>query len=80
MLNENEKKREKEQTWCCWVLDREEIERAVKEICGSSEEINEGEVQQIVEDFKDAISIAFEDWEESLKEIVQNVKRCQNEM
>lgn len=81
LLNsKSEVKKEIKKEWCCWTLDREEIERVVIEICGNVKAVNEDEIEQIVEDFKDAISIAFEEWEEALKEIVQNVKGCQNEV
>lgn len=64
-----------EDEWCCWMLSRKEILRAAEEVLGENyagRGMTEDEIHQIVEDFKDKLSIMAEEWEEALKEAVKN--------
>ncbi len=76
MTDRKEEKTKEYRTWCCWNLDEEEIYHVLGDIINSKNPVgllSEDEIQEIVEDFKDRLSIAFEEWEENLKEVVENI-------
>ncbi len=60
----------KENEWCCWVLSQSEIAKSAER---NNVELTDDDVDIIVEEFKDAISLAFEDWEDILDGIVDRV-------
>lgn len=63
----------KEKEWCCWTLSESEIEHVAEDIfeTGYSKGlITDEEMNIIVQYFKDAINMAFENWEDVLKTIV----------
>ncbi len=62
-----------EKEWCCWILSWGEIAKSVER---NSVELTDDDIEIIVHEFKDAISLAFEDWEYILDEIVERVCCC----
>jgi len=67
--------KEKERTWCCWMLSESEIEHVAEEVFESGYTrglITDNELEQIVVDFKKSISNAFDNWKEALEEIIRD--------
>ena len=68
-----------ERTWCCWVLSECEVLRAMVdaklESVGIviSDENREAFIKEVVDKFKDALSIMAAEWEAELKVCVDEV-------
>ena len=68
-----------ERTWCCWVLSECEVLRAMVDaklegfgiVIG--DENREEFIKEVVDKFKDALSIMGEEWEAELKVCVDEV-------
>ncbi|MDD3474427.1 MAG: hypothetical protein PHP08_00805 [Candidatus Dojkabacteria bacterium] len=75
---QEELRRSKYRKWCCWELDEEEIYHILGGIITSKNPVGlltDDEICEIVENFRDRLSIVFEEWESNLEEIVKNVIR-----
>lgn len=69
-----------ERTWCCWVLSECEILKAMADVeipksfgfavCDDSREIF---IKEVVDKFKDALSMMAEEWEVELRGCVNDV-------
>lgn len=86
LVREDSKKK-----WCCWELDMEEILHAMQDAkvsdnysplmlwTNASEDDRETFVEEITSEFKNALSIMGEEWEEALKGCVENVVKTWKE-
>lgn len=70
----------KERTFCCWTLSMCEILKAANDVgvpdsfgLAVSDDNRKQFIHDVVDKFKDALSIMAEEWETELKGCVQNV-------
>ena len=61
-----------ERTWCCWTLSESEVLKAIKDV-GVGDDNREEFIKDVVDKFKDALSIMAEEWEQELNECVKDV-------
>ena len=69
-----------ERTWCCWTLSMSEVLKATNNIVvpeslglAVSDDNREEFIKDVVDKFKDALSIMGEEWETELERCVQDV-------
>lgn len=66
--------------WCCWTLSEEEVLKAMKDVgvpesygLDKSDDNRESFVCDVVDRFKDALSVMGEEWEDELEVCVDDV-------
>lgn len=63
--------------WCCWVLDEDEIIHEVEEITrkdpNSKILLQEQQIQNVAEKFKERLAVMGEEWEYELKNCITEV-------